>query len=208
METQQCLHDSQHLAHRITVEDIENVFAVKCDCWTINNETWCSAVTSSILQLERIFYGCRPIMAVCFARVSFLSYHNPSFTNVSSINTQNLYSSLSRLVCMVHNNYAWSHLELAFTGDLTSPSHASAIKDSLNPSHQVRSQVPIHSKEALRKWICICDGDSKSPCTASVLWYRWSHVSFTDCMGFGNFAWLTGSSHSFCCIFQAPKKCP
>lgn len=122
-----------------------------------------------ILWLPSSSASAKVTRAVYFAKVSFLSYHNPNFMNVSSINTQNLYSSLSRLVCMLHNNCAWSHLELAFTGDSTSPSHASAIKDSLNPSRQVPSQVPIHSKEVLRKWICICDGDSKSPCTASVL---------------------------------------
>lgn len=98
-----------------------------------------SSTRRDILWLPSNSASAKVTWAVYFARVSFPSYHNPSFTNVSSINTQNLYSSLSMLVCMLHNNYAWSHLEPAFTGDLTSPSHASAIKDSLNQFTQERS---------------------------------------------------------------------
>lgn len=118
--------------------------------WLTNiNKTLRSAVTLPILHGEGTFYHRVLLLAkekrktwtVQFTKTSFLCYHILSFPNVSAISVQNLYSSLSSAVCMLHN-YAWSYLQFAFPGGLTSWSHASATKDSLNLSLHSQQRGP------------------------------------------------------------------
>lgn len=118
--------------------------------WLTNiNKTLRSAVTLPIPHREGTFYHWVLLLAkekkktwtVQFTKTSFLCYHILSFPNVSAISVQNLYSSLSSVVCMLHN-YAWSYLQFAFPGGLTSWSHASATKDSLNLSPHSQQRGP------------------------------------------------------------------
>lgn len=120
--------------------------------WLTNiNKTLRSAVTLPILHGEGTFYHRVLLLAkekkknldcAIYQNPSFLCYHILSFPNVSAISVQNLYSSLSSAVCMLHNNYAWSYLQFAFPGGLTSWSHASATKDSLNLSLHSQQRGP------------------------------------------------------------------
>lgn len=118
--------------------------------WLTNiNNTLRSAVTLPIPWEGTFYHQVLPLAkekkktwTVHFTETSFLCYHILSFPNVSAIYVQNLHSSLSSVVCMLHNNYAWTYLQLALPGGLTSWSHASATKDSLNLSLHSQQRGP------------------------------------------------------------------